>query len=234
MASAQTFDAWSTADARDRRPQESPQNAALELRVGPYVPKIGDGLSWNGDTFDSAFSDKKRAALAIEVDWQVLRMPYVGSLGPGFSIGFTKMKTFLDKDQFEPENQDQAVQEVSLTIMPTYLVAVLRIDGLARHTPVPLVPYGKVGVGYARWSVKQWEGTPPEATWSAGFQGALGIMLQLDPFDRGADILMDTNFGVNSSYFFLEWYDSELDGFGSGNDLNVGTNTWFLGLALEI
>jgi hypothetical protein len=44
---------------------------------------------------------------------------------------------------------------------------------------------------------------------------------------------MDAATGVNNSYFFLEWYNSQLDGFG-GDQMQVGTSTWMLGLAFEI
>lgn len=140
---------------------------------------------------------------------------------------------------------DDSGPAVSLTIVPTYVVGVLRADVLARHTPVPLVPYAKLGVGFALWSLDlrkvedhpelETQGTGAAAkSPSAGYQGALGIMLYLDALDRSGDLVMESDFGINSSYVFFEWYNSNLDGFGSGNDLNVGTNTWVLGIALEV
>ncbi len=38
---------------------------------------------------------------------------------------------------------------------------------------------------------------------------------------------------INNSYLFAEWYGSELDAFGSNKRLNVGANTWVVGLAIE-
>jgi hypothetical protein len=63
---------------------------------------------------------------------------------------------------------------------------------------------------------------------------ALGGMLLLDPFEPDAAVELDATAGVNNSYVFLEWYVSDLDGFGSGDQMHVGTNTWVLGLALEM
>jgi hypothetical protein len=119
-----------------------------------------------------------------------------------------------------------------------YAVAVFRVDVLARETLVPLVPYAKGGLGYALWwasdgdGLAREEGVVGEDT-SYGWQFALGGMLLLDSFDRDSAVEMDTATGVNNSYFFLEWYYSDLDCFG-GDCMQVGTSTWMLGLALEI
>ena len=59
----------------------------------------------------------------------------------------------------------------------------------------------------------------------------LGGMLLLDVLDRSSAVEMDTTTGVNNSYFFLEWYRSQL---GTSDQMKVGTSTWMLGLALEI
>ena len=57
---------------------------------------------------------------------------------------------------------------------------------------------------------------------------------QLDIFDPEASLELDSTLGVNNSYFFFEYYKSNLDGFGSGKQMQVGAETWFLGLAWEI
>ena len=42
---------------------------------------------------------------------------------------------------------------------------------------------------------------------------------------------MDNSVGVNNSYFFGEWSSSDVDSFGEG--MQVGADTWTLGLAFE-
>ncbi len=114
-----------------------------------------------------------------------------------------------------------------------YLVGVLRVDVLARETPVPLVPYAKAGFGYALWWAGDGDGTAHDDNGvigrghSFGFQYALGGMLLLDAFDRASAVEIDSNTGVNNTYFFLEWYNSFLG--QSGDQMQVGTNTWMLG-----
>src|SRR5512133_2715835 len=58
----------------------SPQSFALELRFGPYRPKIDeefDGQSPYADTFGK----DHRVMLGMEFDWQALQLERIGSLG---------------------------------------------------------------------------------------------------------------------------------------------------------
>ncbi|MCA9599387.1 MAG: hypothetical protein KC776_39035 [Myxococcales bacterium] len=212
---------------------ESPQNAAFELRFGPYRPKVDEEFS-NATPFDDTFGSSKRYMLGIEVDWQALRIPMFGTLGPGLGWGYTH----FGADALLADGSGRSAQGTSLAIMPMYLVGVLRVDVLARETPVPLVPYAKAGFGYALWWAGDGDGTSRDDNGligrghSYGFQYALGGMLLLDAFDRTSAVEVDNNTGVNNTYFFLEWYNSFL---GDGSDqMHVGSNTWMLGLALEI
>ncbi|MEB2313692.1 MAG: MXAN_2562 family outer membrane beta-barrel protein [Sorangiineae bacterium] len=212
----------------------SPQNFAMELRLGPYRPRVDDEFS-GGAPFEQTFGSDRRWLIGLELDWQALRIPYLGTLGPGAGWGYTTMSA----NAMLREGGGRSSEETSLTIMPMYAVGVLRVDVLARETPIPLVAYGKAGLGAAMWWAKtgdrahSTDGTLGHGT-STGYQFALGGMFLLDSLDRDASIEMDNSTGVNSSYFFLEWYYSDLDGFGSGKQMNVGANTWMLGLALEM
>jgi hypothetical protein len=169
------------------------------------------------------------------VDWQALEIPSFGTFGPGVGFGYTKFtgEAFL-------EDGTTADDETTLSILPMYLVGVLRVDVISKTTPVPLVPYAKFGLGYAMWwtsdgrgVARAGDGSRGEDT-SWGGQFALGGMLLLDALDRRAAASMDAGNGVNSSYVFLEWYNSSLNGFDSGNQMQVGTSTWMTGIALEM
>jgi hypothetical protein len=157
------------------------------------------------------------------------------SFGPGFGWGIVSMdgRTFRS-------NGEAADQETSLSIMPMYGVGVLRVDALAQRTPVPLAFHAKLGLGYAPWWTDDGVGLSRDEQGvegkgaSFGYQGAIGIDLLLDSFDRIAARDLDTTFGVNNSYLFFEWYYSDLDGFDAGDQMQVGTSTWMLGLTLEM
>lgn len=213
------------------RLSESPQEVAVEFRFGRYVPNADEGL--NGTPYLDTFGSGNRYYGGLELDWQLLRIPYLGSFGPGFGIGYTKSsaKALL-------ESGGVSAQETALEILPMYVVGVLRADVVARETPIPLVPYAKLGLGFAFWRASDaGEGANVDGVdghgHSYGPQFALGGMLLLDAFDPTDARTADANIGLNHSYLFAEWYVSKLDGFGAGDQLQVGTNTWVLGLAFE-
>ena len=216
----------------------SPQHAALELRFGRYLPDVDSEFDSSGQTpFADHFGKKNRYLLGMELDWQAFRIPHLGTLGPAVGWGLTKLagKNFLEADG---ETLVAPGQVSTLTIMPMYAVAVLRADIISRETPVPLAPYAKFGFGYALWWID--DGTKLERNAgvtakdvSFGLHGALGVALLLDPFEPVAAADLDATSGINNSYVFVEWTVSDLDGFG-GDQMQVGTNTWTLGLTLEM
>ena len=217
---------------------ETPQNVAVELRVGRYIPAIDSEFDGQATPYQTMFGTDNRYSIGLEVDWQALRIPFLGTLGPGFAFQYTKHTAsgFVTSSLGQGDPQ-RSGEDTSLVIFPMYAVAVLRADYLARETPIPLVPYAKLGVGAAIWSISGGAGTAnvqgsSGSGLSYGPQFALGGMLLLDAFDAKAAKDIDQNVGVNNTYFFMEWYVSHL---GIGSDqMRVGTNTWVLGLALEI
>lgn len=216
-----------------RKQQESGQEAAFELRFGPYKPQVDSGVA--GSPFKQTFGTGTRWMIGFEVDWQALRVPKVLSLGPGFGWGYTR---FGADALLANGSGDRSEQRTSLSIMPFYAVAVLRVDALAQQTPVPLAGYLKAGYGMALWWAGDGDGAAHSDSGkvgrdiSTGPQFALGGMLLLDVLDPTSAVELDNATGVNNTYFFVEWYVSKLG--ESGDQMRVGTNTWMLGLALEI
>lgn len=219
----------------DREIPESPQRFAAELRVARYVPSIDSEFS-GATPYRDVFGKSNRYALGFEFDWQAFRIPAVGTLGPGVGVSYTSLtgKSFIAST---PGVRGE--EETTLTLWPMHAVAVLRVDALSRNTVVPLAFYGKLGAGLALWSVSDGSGTARDGRkvgrgTSYGLQTGLGAMLLLDPLDDGAAREMDSNSGVNNTYLFAEWMRSTLDGFGAGGQMQVGTDTWVIGLALEL
>jgi hypothetical protein len=211
---------------------ESPQDLAVELRFGRYVPNVDSGLS--GTPFLDTFGNDSRYYGGFEIDWQLLRIPYFGTLAPAFGFGYT----LASANAPLADGSGPSDQKTSLEIFPMYLVGVVRADVVAKKSFVPLVPYAKFGFGYALWNTSdeddlaRVDGVEGRGS-SYGYQFALGGMLLLDVFDLQDARTADANIGLNHSYLFAEWYVSKLDGFGSSDTLDVGDNTWMLGLALE-
>jgi hypothetical protein len=228
---------------------ESPQNFAFELRVGPYHPRV-DTAPELGATgpYQAEFGDGMRWEIAAEFDWQAYRIPHVGTIGPGVSIGYTSssavapLVTPVDGSRLSGET-------TSLLIIPTYLVAVLRIDVLSRDLHVPLVPYLKGGLGLAFWEASNSAGpscyAPTNAAGKAtgpcvlgeghtvGTQLAAGIALDLNFLDRRTSQGFDNATGVNHTFIFGELQDYNLTGILQTHALYVGNHNWTVGLGFE-
>lgn len=237
-ASAQTLSSEPPPDSKRIGPHSdvSPQNAAFELRFGPYNPNIDDNLA--RPVYDEFFGDTNRYMFGVEVDWQAWRAPYVGTLGIGVGWGYTQMAG-VNKVELEPPPGEAAPtisQESTLNIMPVYGVGVLRIDTFARNLHVPLVPYAKLGLSWAFWWVNDGIGTATNDLGekgkdvSAGYQAAIGGMFLLDILEPAAALSADVDSGVNNSYIFFEW---SMSNYG-GDQMNVGSSNWVTGLAFEL
>ncbi len=236
--------------AKDPNRYRTGQEFMLELRVQQYIPDVdaefADGqrtprtseiaIEDAGGPYEYVFGKGRRYAVGFEFDWQVFRIPYIGTVGPAYGFLSTK-STAKARSLKDPETKSG--EETALTIIPMYLVAVLRADVIWNEFGIPLIPYAKGGVGWALWwsqtggKVDTVNGVRAQGT-TFGYQFALGGALLLDFFDEEAAGEMDNSIGVNHSYIFAEWYVSKLEGGGIfKKQMYVGTNSWAAGLAFE-
>ncbi len=233
---------------------ESAQNFAIELRLGPYYPDIDSdpalkptatsGCSTGGEgPAQTVFGSSNRAMVGLEFDWQALRIPHLGTLGPGLSIGYTNLSgnaTFLI-----PHTPPGGVttcssgESTSLAIVPIHVLGVFRADVLWRELRIPLVPYVKAGLGDALWRASNSLGTSSADGVTGeghtyGVEVAAGIALNLNVFDEYAAKNLDDQTGINNTYAFVEYMWASFQGLGLQTDpLRVGDTTWVVGLAWE-
>jgi hypothetical protein len=229
---------------------ESPQRWALEFRGELYSPNIdsdSDLVANHATPYKDTFGTMKRLAVQLEVDYQALRIPHLGTFGPAIGAGFTEMSnnTYILGHPDEP-----AAEQTSLDIYPMYLVAVLRADVLKRELKIPFVPYVKGGLGLALWRASNDAGTstytiPANAATGAkattvkgeghtfGTQLAVGLMFNIDIFDPVGAGNLDQSTGINNTYIFAEYYDADLGGIGQSHPLLVGSSGWAFGLTVE-
>jgi hypothetical protein len=213
---------------------ESPQDFAFELRLGPYKPRVDS--EFNGATpYRDLFGNKTRVMVGFEFDWQALRLNGVGSLGPGFGLGYTRMTA----GALLVGESGRASQKTTLSILPVWTAAVLRIDALARRTAVPLALYAKAGLGTGFWWSDSGVGRSRDANGvigkgrSDGWLLAGGLMLDTSFIEPSAARDLDNSSGVNHCYFFGEWMWLDLGAFSPGDSMRVGANTWLGGIAFE-
>ncbi len=143
--------------------------------------------------------------LGFELDWTPIRIPYVGALGPGFSFNWVGSSSLAKIDL---DNNSQtgnclgtldgcySAESTTLTLLPMYIVAVLRVDDPLTRFGVPIVPYIKVGVDGTIWFAGNASGkTYMDKTtkqdispsgWSWGTHLALGAALALNWLDAEA------------------------------------------------
>jgi hypothetical protein len=226
------------------RTYESPQHFAIEVRFSPFTPDIDSDPALGGATpFRDAFGNGPNLMAGIEFDWQALRIPHVGTLGPGIAVGYTKMSGLAKFTSPHPlpggGTTNTSGETTSLEIFPIYTVAVFRADALWREVHVPLVPYAKFGIGYSIWRASNTIGTSTfngqsGVGGSLGTQLALGLAFNLNVFDEYSAKNFDDSMGVNNTYVFGEYTRADLGGLGVQHDpLRVGGQSWTLGLAFE-
>lgn len=232
-AFAQKVDELGAYGVKRGQQSESKQEVAFELRVGRYKPDVDESV--NGSPFQDTFGTSSRYVFGAEIDWQLIRIPHFGTLAPGLGWGYTKFSA----DAVFADGSGVSASDTRIHIMPMHLVAVGRADFLMRDFKIPLVPYAKLGVGYALWwssdgkQAGEYNGVAAKGS-SYGLTYALGGMFLLDVLDPDDAVSADGLIGINNSYIFAEWYRPKLDGFGSNQVLNVGSSSWVIGLALEI
>ncbi len=227
---------------------ESPQNFAFEIRVGPYHPRVDTAPELGGSgPYQAIFGDGLRWEVSAEFDWQAFRIPHLGTIGPGVSIGYTSSSALAPL--VKPVNGSTLSGETtSLSIYPTYAVAVLRIDVLSRDLRVPLVPYLKGGMGLGFWNASNSGGTScyaPTVNGKAssscvlgeghtvGYQLAAGIALDMNFLDRRSSQGFDNATGINHTFIFFELQDYALNGLFQSNALYIGNENWTMGLGFE-
>jgi hypothetical protein len=220
---------------------ETSQHFAFELRFSPFTPAVDSDPALHGATpFAQTLGNFPRVMFQGEFDWQALRIPHVGTLGPGIGIGYTKMSG--DAQFVQPHGPDGILnsgETTSLTIFPFYAVAVLRADVVWRELHVPLVPYAKLGFAYSVWRASNSVGTSNYGGnigvgGSMGTELGVGLAFNLNTFDEYAAKNFDEGVGVNNTYAFAEYTRADLDGLGIQSDpLRVGGASWTFGLTVE-
>jgi len=244
VASAQDVDEFGSWGRSTNAPEKwSTQNFALELRFGPYLPRVDSEFTNGEKPFEKYFGTTNRVAVGVEFDWLLLKVERVLRFGPG--LGF--MYTAIGADAFygamatPPLPGTRATgQRTSLRVLPHWAAAVLHLDALAQRTPIPLVFTAKAGLAHGLWWTKDVprttraeDGTVGRGR-SYGAYYALGVQLDLGFLDTQRKRRLDTFTGINSIYFFGEFYALELDGFGKSGVMNIGDRSWVLGLAFDL
>jgi hypothetical protein len=191
---------------------ESPMWFEFELKIGPYQPTYY--------AFKQTFGSDRGWLLSTELDITAYHVPYVGQLNVGLGWGW------VNYDAKAVGLSGEASGETTeMTFYPMSLLAVLRVDALARHTVIPLSFAAKLGPDFVRWKAKTGDSTDGDGL-NVGLRWGAQVAFELDIFDEKSARLLDEDFGINHPLFVFEYFDSLTEGTG-GRSFQVGLGLLF-------
>ena len=191
----------------------TPEGFLLSFGVGAYRPDPGS------QAFDRSYPSGNGPILLGEFDFFLYRIPFLGPIGIGVAGGWANYK---GTGCLDPSGTCIPSDSAKLSLFPLNALFVLRIDALARKTPVPFVFTGKVG--YNSVFFKEEKGSDTSSGRSHGFGWAVQIALELNFINERRANALDQDWGINSSFFFFE-----LAGSQANNRAPVGDKFYFTG-----
>jgi MYXO-CTERM domain-containing protein len=215
----------------------------FELKFGPYYPAVDEESGLSGKPFETMFGAKENFMAQVELD-RFFLWPF-GQLGIGASVGYMQDTARAYKEDeagnpiVTPDPGDRATDKTRFRLFPTSLLAVYRFTHLADRTPVPIVPYAKLGLSYYVWWITKGDGSTSESAngdgkgATLGWQGTLGLSLRADFLDPQATRNLALDFGIEHAGFFIEYTHADVSGLGSAEKLHVGDSTWSAGVNFE-
>jgi hypothetical protein len=195
----------------------SPESFTLELRAGTYRPDLGP-------SFAATFCGDLGPLIAVELDYHLLRIPYVGPIIIGARVGWVEWNGAA---RAADGNTD--VGDTGMSLVPITALVGVRINGLARHLRFPLIITPKFGLdmGYYQTGTS---GATQQDGWSVGLSYGAQLALELDFLDVRAARRLDEEWGINHSEIFFELYGSTMGSF-SDRQIPLGTGlAWAAGL----
>jgi hypothetical protein len=262
IASAQSnydpyWDNWDSAEA-PAGPAVPHWN--VELKIGPYLPDVDAEF---GGGMDAPFSRTFGTGSMLHYNFELQRFFLFpeGQLGVTGSFGImgkTATAFEVDADGMVVPDPDDPTKpkradgnDVAFRMMPWSLGVVYRFTALDDRFGVPLVPYGKVGLSYYLWWVRQPNGDLAEVPTtecpdlsemcdgdkafgaSIGWQATIGLAVRAERLDPSAEVSLRNELGIEHAGFFAELLYANVDHFGASDRLTVGDLTWQAGVTFE-
>jgi len=202
---------------------ESPERFDWQLHIGPYSPYVGSSA------FSDIFGGDGGPMVAMELDTHIVRIPYVGPIGIGVRGGwarYTARSCTVDAAG-APDCENRSDEREKLSLLPITIMAILKVDVLARELGIPLVITGKLGLDSFFWRSRR-GGSAQGSGRSLGLRWGVMFALELDFIEPRAARRLDEDWGINHSYLFVELYGSLL-----GTSIPMrDAFTWSAGLGL--
>jgi hypothetical protein len=214
---------------------KSPQRFGAEVTFGPYRPNVDGEFNGTRDPYKAYFGTGQELMMRAALEYQFWHR--YGTLAGGLGVGyFSVTGTAPVADGSGLPSGDQS----TLTVIPFNVSAIYRFDYFLEQAKFPLVPFGKIGLDYAYWSITDGNGNiAVDSTGGRARGGTLGwhvgagAAFVIDFLDPDAAHDFDEDLGVNHTAITFEYYHADISGLGQANRLHVGDSNWTLGLLLE-
>lgn len=200
--------------AEEASSTHSSRRYTFSLRTGSYTPSIdsepalvANGATPYADIFGSGTALLTRAQFDVDV------FDRFGRIRLGVMGGFWQS---VGKGRFEATGE-KSDQTVLLDVWPIGPVLTYSADFVDERLGVPLVPFVRLGYGFAHWvtykgdSVSSYKGDEGSG-WGQGLEYAAGLQWVLDSLEPDKAASLDQDFGINSTAIFLEWDRMEWQG----------------------
>lgn len=233
--------------AQAERLDETPRDSSFEFRMGSYLPNIdkefGDACDTQNCPYAAAFESADPLMLMFSFHRYLLSEAGTLSLGGGFGYWNNDEGRAIRSRPGDTLVYSEDTTEIS--VYPLFLEVGYRFDLF--QDIVPLVPAFRVGLDAYAWRIFDGTGevtkftdfetgnpTGEAAGFSYGWHGSLGVHILLDYFAPGMAADFDRDAGVNNSYLTLDYQIAEISNFGAGETLWLGSDVFFVGLALDM
>lgn len=219
------------ASAQESQPVliHSPRHYQFSLRTGAYTPNVDEepGLVANGVTpYKDIFGADTNLLWRAQVDVDFFTA--FGRASLGVSGGYWQAS---GKGRYAADPTAVSAQDVSLDLVPITPWLTYRADFLWERMGVPILPYARIGYGFAYWESKKGGdtskfGSDTGSGWARGLEWSAGVSLVLDALEPDKAAALDQDFGINSTSVFVAYDGMQWEGANGlrlhGGGLNGG------------
>lgn len=210
-------------------PTEPPVGFIIELKMGTFIPRVGDesGLAYN--PYQAIFGNKSMLYGGGEFDF----IPWhrYGAVTVGFAVGYSEIYA----PALLQSNGAPSTEKTALVLFPFRLPVGYRFDVTWSKWHIPFVPYVKLALLATKW--RSTKGGQTEVVnglagtglkWGWGVTGGVAFILDVLSPQMAKDMATDT--GIRHTYIFAEYNLDQITDFGKvGLDLSSRYFTFGLG-----
>ncbi len=213
-------------------PPEPPIGFLFELKMGTFIPRVGDEPGLTSNPYETVFGNKSMLYGGGEIDF--IAWHGYGAVTVGFAAGYSEKygPALLQSNGDALQREDRAHRLPAAA--PGRLPVRRHLDPVG-HPLRPLREGRAAGHALASDQGRDDRGgeRASRATglkWGYGFTGGVAFILDVLSAQMAKDMTTDT--GIRHSYIFAEYNHDQIDDFGKVG-LNLSSRYFTFGLGFE-